>query len=64
MTIVLRSWKCRHCGCANSTEIPLEGTGTCVYCSMQTQVQPSRIRNGVVLPGSFPTRLRAVPPIK
>src|SRR5207245_1604819 len=46
----LRSWKCRNCGRSNSTEIALDGTGVCAHCSYLMQVQPSRIRNGVVLP--------------
>jgi len=64
MSGILRSWKCRNCGRANSTEIGLEGTGTCAHCSAATQVQPSRIRNGVILPASFPTRPRPVAPVE
>jgi hypothetical protein len=33
--------------------------GPCAHCSAKTQVQPSRIKNGVVLPASYPTRTRA-----
>jgi hypothetical protein len=58
MSTVLRSWKCRHCGRANATAIGLDGTGTCEHCAAATQVQPSRLRNGVVLPATFPTRPR------
>jgi len=56
MKYALRVWKCRHCGCSNTTEVGLDGTGTCGTCSKATQVQPSRIRNGVVLPASYPTK--------
>lgn len=58
MSSAMRTWKCRHCGYSNTTEIPLDGTGTCTHCSAATQVQPSRIRDGVILPASFPTRIR------
>ena len=57
MSTTLRSWKCRHCGRANATAIGLDGAGTCEHCAAATQVQPSRLRNGVVLPASFPTRI-------
>ncbi len=56
MKYALRVWKCRHCGCSNSTEVGLDGTSECLTCSNRTQVQPSRIRNGVLLPASYPTR--------
>ena len=55
----LRTWKCRQCGRANSTEIGLDGIGTCEHCTKTTAVQPSRIRNGVILPASFPSRPKA-----
>jgi len=56
MNSALRVWKCRHCGCSNATEVGLDGAGRCGTCANQTQVQPSRIRNGVVLPASYPTK--------
>ena len=52
-----RSWKCRDCGRANTAPVALDGTAKCEYCSYLMQVQPSRIRNGVKLPASYPTRL-------
>jgi hypothetical protein len=52
----LRNWKCRNCGRANATEIALNGTAICEYCRDVTLVQPSRIRDGVLLPSSYPTR--------
>ncbi len=58
MPTMLRTWKCRHCGRANATSIGLDGAGTCEHCAAATQVQPSRLRNGVVLPASFPTGTR------
>jgi hypothetical protein len=63
MSSILRTWKCRHCGRANSTEIGLEGTGTCTHCAAATQVQPSRIRNGVILPATFPSRVPGARPL-
>ena len=62
MSTVLRTWKCRHCGRANATAIGLDGAGNCEHCASATQVQPSRLRNGVVLPASFPTGNRTVAP--
>ncbi len=59
MTSGLRTWKCRHCGRSNTTEVGLDGTAGCGACAKRTQVQPSRIRNGVVLPASYPTKLAA-----
>jgi hypothetical protein len=56
MNSALRVWKCRHCGCSNTTEVGLDGTSECGTCAKRTQVQPSRIRNGVVLPASYPTK--------
>jgi len=52
----LRNWKCRDCGRANATEVALDGTAKCVHCSYLMHVQPSRIRNGVLLPLVYPTR--------
>ncbi len=57
MKYALRNWKCRDCGRANATEIGLDGTAKCVHCRYVMQVQPSRIRNGVLLPATYPTRL-------
>ena len=56
MKYSLRVWKCRHCGYSNSTEVGLDGAGACTTCGNHTQVQPSRIRDGVVLPASYPTK--------
>jgi DNA-directed RNA polymerase subunit RPC12/RpoP len=53
----LRRWKCRDCSRANETAIEIDGTAQCVYCSRRTSVQPSRLKNGVVLPASYPTRM-------
>jgi len=57
MNNALRVWKCRHCGCSNSTEVALDGTAACGTCAKRTEVQPSRLRNGVVLPATYPTKL-------
>lgn len=53
----LRRWKCNHCSRANETAIGLEGSGQCTYCRNLTSVQPSRVRNGVVQPAVYPTRM-------
>jgi DNA-directed RNA polymerase subunit RPC12/RpoP len=52
----LRNWKCWNCGRANSTEIALDGTANCPHCAYRMLLQPSRIRDGVILPASYPTR--------
>lgn len=51
----LRHWKCRNCGRANQTSVALDGTAQCAHCTYQMSVQPSRVRNGVTLPLSYPT---------
>jgi DNA-directed RNA polymerase subunit RPC12/RpoP len=56
MENALRNWKCRNCGRANRTEVALDGTAKCEYCTYLMSVQPSRVRNGVTLPSSYPTR--------
>ena len=56
MNEVLRRWKCRDCSRANETAIGLDGTGVCAHCTHTINVQPSRLRNGTVLPSSYPTR--------
>jgi len=57
MQDALRNWKCRNCGRANATPVALDGTAKCEHCSYVMSVQPSRLRNGVVLPSSYPTRM-------
>ena len=52
----LRNWKCRNCGRANATAVAIDGTAKCEYCSYVMSVQPSRVKNGVTLPSSYPTR--------
>ncbi len=52
----LRNWKCRSCGRANTTPVELDGTAKCEHCAYVMSIQPSRVRNGVILPNSFPTR--------
>ena len=61
MENVLRNWKCRNCGRANSTEVALDGTAKCEYCAYVMSIQPSRVRNGVTLPSSYPTRRGTAP---
>jgi hypothetical protein len=56
MENTLRNWKCRNCGRANRTEVALDGTAKCEYCTYLMSVQPSRVKNGVTLPSSYPTR--------
>jgi DNA-directed RNA polymerase subunit RPC12/RpoP len=56
MPNVLRHWKCRNCGRANETTVGLDGTAKCEHCANRMSIQPSRIRNGVLLPASYPTR--------
>jgi len=56
MQDALRTWKCWNCGRANSTEVALNGTADCPHCRYQMLIQPSRIRDGVILPASYPTR--------
>ena len=51
----LRPWKCRNCGRANQTVVALDGTARCEHCRYQMSIQPSRIKNGTVLPASYPT---------
>ncbi|MEP6995051.1 MAG: hypothetical protein ABI968_11060 [Acidobacteriota bacterium] len=53
----LRRWKCRDCSRANESAIALDGTGKCGHCGHSMNVQPSRLRNGVVLPATYPTRM-------
>ena len=57
MDNTLRRWKCRNCSRSNETAIALDGTGKCTHCERLTSVQPSRVRNGVVLPASYPTKM-------
>ena len=59
MSNSLRTWKCRNCGRANSTEVALNGTAKCAHCSDLMLIQPSRIRGGVTLPATFPARVDA-----
>ncbi len=59
MENVLRRWKCLLCSRANETAIELDGTATCKHCTRRINVQASRIKNGVVLPASYPTRMGA-----
>ena len=54
MKYVLRNWKCRNCGRANATTVELDGTAKCEFCAYVMSIQPSRIRNGVVLPAIYP----------
>lgn len=56
METTLRNWKCRNCGRANQTAVALDGTAQCEYCTYLMSVQPSRVRDGVTLPASYPTR--------
>ena len=56
MDTTLRNWKCRNCGRANQTTVELDGTAKCEYCTYLMSVQPSRVRGGVTLPASYPTR--------
>ena len=53
----LRHWKCNHCSRSNETAIGLDGRGLCAHCANRTSVQPSRLRNGTILPASYPTRM-------
>jgi hypothetical protein len=53
----LRRWKCRNCSRANETVVALDGTAKCDHCTKVMSVQPSRVRDGVVLPASYPTRI-------
>ncbi len=53
----LRNWKCRNCGRANATAVEPDGTGKCEHCRYVMSLQPSRLRNGAVLPNSYPTRM-------
>jgi len=55
----LRRWKCRDCSRSNETEIGLDGTAVCGHCSHRINVQPSRLKNGTLLPAVYPTRLGA-----
>ena len=57
METPLRRWKCNHCSRANETAIGLDGIGQCAHCVNRTSVQPSRLRNGVVQPAVYPTRM-------
>jgi DNA-directed RNA polymerase subunit RPC12/RpoP len=57
MSQALRRWKCRDCSFTNETEIGLDGTAVCGHCSHRINVQPSRIKNGRILPAVYPTRL-------
>jgi hypothetical protein len=57
MENALRRWKCRDCNRANETVIALDGTAKCEHCTRRTSVQPSRVRNGVILPATYPTRM-------
>jgi len=61
MENALRNWKCRNCGRANRTEVALDGTAKCEYCTYTMSVQPSRVKNGVTLPSSYPTRRGTAP---
>jgi hypothetical protein len=36
--------------------VELNGTAKCEHCSYVMALQPSRIRNGQTLPGTFPVR--------
>jgi len=36
--------------------VALNGTADCPHCRYQMLIQPSRIRDGVILPASYPTR--------
>jgi DNA-directed RNA polymerase subunit RPC12/RpoP len=56
MESALRTWKCRNCGRTNQTEVALNGTASCEHCSYVMSIQPSRLRNGQVLPAVYPTR--------
>jgi hypothetical protein len=53
----LRRWKCRNCSRSNETAIELDGTGKCTHCARLTSVQPSRVRDGKVLPATYPTKM-------
>ncbi len=57
MEQALRRWKCRNCSRANETIIELDGTAQCEHCRNRMSVQPSRVRKGVVLPATYPTRM-------
>ena len=57
MTQALRRWKCRDCSRSNETEVRLDGTAICGHCSHTISVQPSRMRNGNILPAVYPTRV-------
>jgi len=61
MEDTLRNWKCRNCGRANRTAVALDGTAKCEYCTEKMSVQPSRVRDGVTLPSSYPTRRGTTP---
>jgi DNA-directed RNA polymerase subunit RPC12/RpoP len=56
MENALRNWKCRNCGRTNRTEVALDGTAKCEHCGYLMSIQPSRVRNGQVLPAVYPTR--------
>jgi hypothetical protein len=56
MNEALRRWKCRDCSRSNETTIGLDGTAVCAHCAHTINVQPSRFRNGTLLPASYPTR--------
>ena len=51
-----RHWKCRNCGRANLNAVALDGTAKCDHCTYTMSIQPSRMRNGVLLPASYPPR--------
>ena len=56
MQDALRPWKCRNCGRANQTVVALDGTVNCEFCKYQMSIQPSRIKNGILLPAVYPVR--------
>ena len=57
MKDALRRWKCRDCSRTNETTIGLDGMATCQTCGHSINVQPSRVRNGKLLPATYPTRI-------
>jgi hypothetical protein len=54
---VMRNWNCRNCGKANKTEVAMDGTVKCDFCTDVMRIQPSRFRGGEA-PGQLPGSLR------
>jgi len=46
MAVALRIWNCRNCGRANKTELALDGTVKCEFCTDVMWIQPSKARGG------------------